>query len=155
MRARLLYNSSVKPTLTYRAEVWGEEGKNRAVGRAKLAQNKCLRTVNGAFKATSIRELEAEAYISPIDLAMKDQRAAHVRHVFQAPVGEFIRAQCLAIRKRAWRKRRGMKGPAPTRAPVIEEKVEWADERARKLGTGKKAVLSEWRAQWEGALRAR
>ena len=143
MRAQLLYNSSVKPTLTYRAEVWGEEGKNRAVGKAKLAQNKCLRTVNGAFKATSIRELKAEVYISLINLVMKEQRAAHVRCVFQALVGEFIRAQCLTIRKQAWRKRRGMKGPAPTRAPVIEEKVKWADKRVRKLDTGKKAVLSE------------
>lgn len=94
-----------------------------AVRKAKLAQNKCLRTVNGAFKATPIRELEAEVYVPPIDLVMKEQRAAHVQRVFQAPVGDFIRAQCLKIRKRAWRKRRRSKGAVPTRVPAIEEKV--------------------------------
>lgn len=82
LRAQLLYNSSVKLTLIYRAEVWREERKNITVKKVKLAQNKCLRTVNEAFKATSIRELKAEVYILLIDLMMKEQRAVHMQQMF-------------------------------------------------------------------------
>lgn len=46
-------------------------------------QNKCLRTVTGAFKATPIPVLEAERFIAPIDVHL-DQLQAKARYRLRA-----------------------------------------------------------------------
>ena len=61
----------VRPVLAYRAGIWHSPGTNSARGlAAKLqpTQNKCLRVVAGAYRATLVRALETKTYIPPLDL---------------------------------------------------------------------------------------
>jgi len=58
-KARQVYSAVVRPAMTYAAASWhnpeGTPGSNRTrVKVLEKIQNQCLRTVLGAFKATSI-----------------------------------------------------------------------------------------------------
>ena len=71
-RARLVYNTVVRPSLTYGSTVWAPlEGTLRPANRQWIGeplervQQRCLRTVTGAFKATSRQALEKEAAVPP------------------------------------------------------------------------------------------
>ena len=78
--ARQIYSAVVRPTLTYGAAIWhspsppvtGSSGRNhRTKGpAAKLTsiQNKCLRVVAGAYRATPVSVLESETYTPPLDI---------------------------------------------------------------------------------------
>lgn len=77
-RARLIYSSIVRPAITYGASAWHEPSKGKAIRaglQAQKAQNRALRTITGAFKATPIRALEIEAFVPLIDLYL-DERIA-------------------------------------------------------------------------------
>ena len=63
VRARLLYNSVVRPTITFRTEASVEPESNKhskVVQAVSKVQASGMRIVAGAFRATPIRELEAE-----------------------------------------------------------------------------------------------
>lgn len=64
-RARRVYNAIVKLVMIYAAAIWhNSEGTQEATKtpRKQLGtiQNKCLRQISEAYKAISVRELEAE-----------------------------------------------------------------------------------------------
>src|SRR5258708_6309474 len=81
LRARQVYSAVVRPAMAYGAAVWhtpaGPNGKVKGVA-AKLEriQNKCLRVVAGAYRATPIRSLEIETFTPPIDLHLDSRLAA-------------------------------------------------------------------------------
>ena len=63
----------VRPAMTYGASVWHSPKETEAKGlgpAAKLItlENKCLRSITGAYKATNIKALEAEAGVMPLDM---------------------------------------------------------------------------------------
>ena len=71
-RCRTVYSMVVRPMLTFAAPIWhhprGVEGFSRKPSE-KLAkiQNECLRKVTGAYRATPIPVLEAEASVAPLE----------------------------------------------------------------------------------------
>jgi hypothetical protein len=71
--ARKAYCTTVRPAITFGCNAWytpaGAKGYRKGIA-AKLQsiQGKCLRTVAGAYKATSTEALEIETYIPPLDL---------------------------------------------------------------------------------------
>ena len=82
VRARQIYTSIVRPMLTYGASSWHTptRGTNKApkgiAGKLSNIQNKCLRTVAGAFRATPTYSLEVETFVPPIDLYLNSRIAA-------------------------------------------------------------------------------
>jgi exonuclease III len=151
-RARLLYNSAIRPAVTYGAEAWfeAEVTKNSKVAQEiSKIQTSGLRVVTGAFRATPIREVEAEAFIPPIDIHCSELRARHIRRTYASPVGNFIKEQCRMISSRLRRQRQRLARTPPQVVPVIQEKLNWALTRERTLGSiSEKAVLQEWRQRW-------
>jgi hypothetical protein len=154
-KARLLYNSTVRPVITYGAAVWHDPERpgNGAVARAiSKVQNQGLRTVAGAYRATPIRELEKETLVPPIDIYCSELRALHLRRTYSSPVGDFIRAQCNTIRGRLQRRHRRRTQQRKEQAEPIciaQERLTWATQRESELGsTGKKAALTEWKRRW-------
>ena len=77
-RARYLYTAVVRPAITYAAPVWYEpEGvlghRKGLLKEVQQLQNKCVRVVAGAYRATNARVLENETRIMPIDIYMEAQ----------------------------------------------------------------------------------
>ena len=58
----------------------------------------------GAFRATPIRELEAETFTPPLDVYCSELRARHIRRTYSSPVGTFIKEQCRMISSRLRRR---------------------------------------------------
>ena len=158
VRARLLYNSVVRPTITYGTEAWFEPESNKhskVVQAVSKVQASGMRIVAGAFRATPIRELEAETFIPPLDIYCSELRARHIRRTYSSPVGTFIKEQCRMISSRL--RRRGPRRIVLQVVPVIQDKLDWALRRERTLGTdSKKAILQDWYEKWHsGQLRSR
>jgi hypothetical protein len=80
-------------------------GKGAVVQAIQKVQNKGLRAVAGAYRATPIRELEKEVLVPPIDIYCSELRARHIRRTYSSPAGEFIQEQCKMIRGRLRRRR--------------------------------------------------
>ena len=81
-RARLLYNSAVRPTITYGTEAWFEPEStkhSKVVQAISKVQAGGIRVVAGAFRATPVREFEAETYTPPLDVYCSELRARHIR----------------------------------------------------------------------------
>jgi exonuclease III len=150
VRARLLYNSVVRPIITYGTEAWFEPENtkhNKVVQAISKVQASGMRVVAGAFRATPVRELEAETFTPPLDVYCSELRARHIRRTYSSQVGSFIKEQCRMISSRL--RRRGPQRISPQVVPVIQEKLDWALIRERTLGTNsKKAILQEWHGIW-------
>ena len=75
-KARQIYTAVVRPAMTYAAPIWHRSerkkgsAKKKKTGTLAKIQKSCLRTVTGAYKATSTAELEAEVYVIPIDIQL-------------------------------------------------------------------------------------
>ena len=150
----------MRPALTYGAAIWHTPTKSQSnTGQgvaAKLGkiQNKCLRTVTGAYKATPTRTLEVEAYVPPMDLFLDSRIAAFQARLAGSKVEQFIDNTCRQIQARI-RNRRGRKA-AQTKS-VGERKREWIREREkqtqeRQPGQAipeKKRVLVAWKERWQ------
>jgi hypothetical protein len=99
----LLYNSAVRPTITYGAEVWFEPevAKHSKVAQAiSKVQASGMRVVAGAFRATPIRELETETFTPPLDIYCNELKARHIRRTYASQAGTFIQEQYRMISSR-------------------------------------------------------
>ena len=89
----MLYNSAIRPVITYRVAAWllSERPRKGPVARAiQKIQYKGLRVVAGAYRATPIRELEREVFIPPIDIYNSELYTRHIQRTYTSPVGVFI-----------------------------------------------------------------
>ena len=160
IRARQVYTAVVRPALTYGAAIWHTPTKNQSrtaqgvAAKLRTIQNKCLRTVTGAYRATPISTLEVEAYVPPIDLFLDSRLAAFQARQAGSKVEQFIENSCKQIQARI-RNRRGRK--AAQKRTVGEYKKNWADEREkriqerqpRQVRSEKERVLAAWKVRWQ------
>src|SRR6266576_454889 len=94
-------------------------------------QNKCLRIVTGAFKATPLPELHHEAGVQPLDITMDSQVLAYQLSHIDTPASKTIEKECRRIRNLHWRANR-TRDQKPT---THVSKREWAKkEMERNLG---------------------
>ena len=126
-RARTVYKAVVRPAMTYAAAIWHNPAGTRGATKTPekqlgVVQNKCLRQVTGAYKATNTRELEAEAGVYPIQISLD---LAVLRHQAFRGIHEVTRVGNKRIRA-ALRNKRGRRVTS-TVAPA-EEKEIWAKE---------------------------
>lgn len=162
LKARQVYQAVVRPAMAYGAPAWHQPTK---VGRkpkglaAKLQveQNKGLRVVLGAFKATSTRRLETEAYVPPIDLWLNGRIARYQARIDSSGIGKVIQNACIAVRNKLrsrLRVRRTRNGPAKTTPSVASR--EWAEKWIGKpIGQWdqreKPLVAQDWIERWTRA----
>ncbi len=149
-RSRLLYNSTIRPTITYGLAAWHEptqSKQSKVIQTAAKYQSASLRAVAGAFKATPLRELETETYTPPLDIYCNEMYARHIQCTYSSKAGKFIQEQCRVIfGKLQRRKRRRALDPI---VPVIQEKLDWVRQRAQELGNdSRKAIVQEWSVRW-------
>jgi hypothetical protein len=154
-RARQVYSAVVRPALAYGAGVWHTPGRDSARGlAAKLLpiQNKCLRVVAGAYKATPIRALETETYTPPLDLYLDGRLAAFRDRLANSRVGQSIQEACKVIQRRLRNKKGRRRGYRPI--PSLF-KDDWARTRSSDLGksTESKRVVEAWIRRWQASTK--
>ena len=133
-RARQVYSAVVRPALAYSAGVWHTPGTGLARGLAvKLQpiQNKCLRVVAGAYKATPVKALEIKTYTPPINLYLDGRLAAFRDRLANSQVGRSIQEACRVIQRRLQNKKGRRRGYRPIPSLASDE---WARTRSLDLG---------------------
>src|SRR3984893_4015457 len=112
LRARQVYSAVVRPALAYGAAVWHtptERPNGKAQGLAakmERIQNKCLRVVAGAYRATPIRSLEVETCTPPLDLYLDSRLATFQKRLENSEVSRVIENSCNWIQARIRNRRR-------------------------------------------------
>jgi hypothetical protein len=157
--ARQIYNAVVRPALTYGSAVWHlppsleqETPTGRAARgvAAKLTgvQNKCLRVVSGAYKATPVAALETETYTPPLDLYLDAKLAKFRLRHRQSGMEELVTRSCARIQAKL---RTRHSRPKPTEG---ERQSQWAEHWLKPEGraevTTEQALLHRWKRRWTG-----
>jgi hypothetical protein len=155
--ARQIYSAVVRPALAYGSAVWHAPPTSEPRARqksapkgvaAKLAgvQNKCLRVIAGAYKATPVAALEAETYTPPLDLYLDTKLAKFRQRHKQSGMEDLITKSCARIQTKL-RMRGGR--PKPTEG---ERKSQWAEHWLKPEGevevTAQQALLFRWKKRW-------
>ena len=118
-KARQIYAAVVRPVLAYGCPVWfslGDEraNRNKLIYPLQTVQNKCLRTITGAYKTTNVQVLEHEASVPPLDLHLEMLATNHVRRIENSAGDEAVEEIRKAVAQRAQGRFR-TKGNIPTR----------------------------------------
>ena len=82
-KARQVYTAVVRPAMTYGSSVWHtpselKDTSKSLINKMSIMQNKCLRVISGAYRATSVRVLKAETQIASMRIHL-DQLQAQAR----------------------------------------------------------------------------
>ena len=88
LKARLVYMAVLRSSLTYAAGVWAAPG--RKYPELEVFQNKCLRSIGGAFKATPGFLLESELYVPPISLYLTARYARLLSSLQNSPTATLL-----------------------------------------------------------------
>ena len=151
VRGRQIYSSIVRSLLSYGAPAWhspkGDKKKARKVlEKVQKTQNKCLRTVLGAFKATPIASLETEAFVPPIDLYLDERIAAFQRRLQASPSYDTIQKACKTIQRRL-----KIRGPRALKETPGVVRRQWCQlrDKGSEGRSEKEVTLQAWRQRWE------
>jgi hypothetical protein len=118
-------------------------------------QNKCLRIVTEAYRATLIYSLETETFTLPIDLYLDSRLATFQKQLENSEVGQVIGNVYNWIKARI-KSRRGYKSNRKTaineqRESWNREQEEWfrQDQPIYQRFTEKQKVLAAWKDRWQ------
>lgn len=105
-KARMLYSAIVRPSITYGSQIWAQEGQKgkipeRVVQPLRKIQNRCLRTITGAYKSTSQKALEHETATLPMEIYLKYRRVQHAGLSLNQPVRKIIEEACNKIEQKS------------------------------------------------------
>jgi hypothetical protein len=121
--ARQIYSMVIRPALTYGSAVWhppqsgllideGMRPSKSPAAKLRTIQNKCLRVIAGAYKATPIAVLETETFVPPLNLYLDAKLAQfRLRHK-ESGMEELVKNACASIRGKL-RSRRPQRGRRP------------------------------------------
>ena len=114
-------------------------------------QNKCLRTITGAYKTTNVHVLEHEASAAPVDLHLKMLTINHVQRTEDPAGDQVVEEARKSIDKRAQRRFRTQSNiptrhtdPFRTRAKSMRQQ-----SRPAGYGGGRIATKQELEEAWK------
>lgn len=150
VRSRQIYSSIIRPQLAYGAALWhtptlGNKAKG-VTAKLQTVQNKCLRTIAGAYRATPVVLLETETFTPPIDLYLDSRIAAFQQRLQNSPIYQQIQVACKWIVRR-------LKLRTKQKIPTAGQKRKlWVNQRNQRLGgpevAGKKMLEKAWGERW-------
>src|SRR5450755_1240857 len=158
-KARLVYTAVVRPALAYGTPIWfSPEGKEATkpslIRPLKVIQNRCLRTIAGAYKATPILLLESETGILPVRTHFSKLQAQYQLRKQNSPVVRLITSACERI-QRQLQGSRGRTRRHPTTPGV--QKLAWYQKLLRTNPQSRaatpqsqidKATHNQWTSNW-------
>jgi hypothetical protein len=153
-KARQIYAVVIRNVLAYGLTAWHSinEGFKKSSKLLTPTQNRCLRIMSGAYKATPARYLESEMVVSLFDLYL-DKWVADFEHCIEASgISQLFRAAgARAAEIVAGRRRQHRRG-----APELTSRDQRIQAIRRWMGTKKnteKVMLEAWRRRWREATR--
>jgi len=165
VRAREVYTKCIRSAIAYGAASFHvptqpEDKPKGITERLYKAQNRSLRIVAGAYKATPIRSLETETWVPPLDLYLNKRLAdfeARLATPLQGPsatgvpktTGSIILQACNKLARRfKVRRRRGRRAQYPQAPTEIEKATATVSTWAAQGNTTDQALELSWKARW-------
>ena len=89
--SRLVYTAILRSLLSYAVGIWFNPlRKSSNISSLVSFQNRCLRLIGGAFKATPSFLLESELFLLPLDLYFKFRTACFLSSIQNSPLKYFL-----------------------------------------------------------------
>ena len=101
-QARMVYSMVIRPAMTYGALAWHQPRGNRGLNQGPSGalapfQNQCLRVMTGAYRATPVSTLEAEAYVPPLNLYLDSMVARATQRLEDSGMAVKIEGACREV----------------------------------------------------------
>lgn len=137
--------------MSYAAEVWYDPddvrvGRNKLVYPLQVIQSKCLRTVTGAYKTTSVPVLEHEAGVVPLDLHLESLAINHALRSKDLAGNRVIDEACEKVEKQATERYRVWLKRPPRKTEILRERTQGISGRANRLA--RERAEGDWAARW-------
>jgi hypothetical protein len=156
LQARQVYTAVIQPQMSTTPPQ-----KSSAAGiTRKLAkqQNKCLRLIAGAYKATPLSTVEAEVFIPPLDLHLDSVITRAIKRMEESGMARQIENACMTIRRKLCCQRQNHHVPLtavahPKPSPASWTKT-WSASASPEIpadnphNSEKRELLRRWRARW-------
>src|SRR4051794_25315087 len=113
IRAREIYVKVIRAAIAYGAGVIHDPNRPKAAQCLQMCQNKGLRRVLGAYKATPIRNLELEAFCPPLDLYFNKRLTDFEARLKTSGMGAKIECTCRKIKAQLRNCRGRLRIPKP------------------------------------------
>ena len=160
LKARQLYTAIIRSAAAYASPIWyttsQKPGKrSRMANQLATHQNKALRIVTGAYKATRVRQLETEAFIPLVDIWLEAKTAYFHRRLERTGMTKLILSLSAPIRRQVLRRRRFRTSiqPVTTQTPFEKARADalkWfrAEDFESCNGRPKTRILRNWKTRW-------
>ena len=151
LTARLVYTAILRSVLSYAVGIWFNPlRKSSNISSLIIFQNKCLRLIGGAFKATPSFLLESELFLLPLDLYFKFRTACFLSSIQTSSLKDFLDSTFATISSYASSLRKPLK-----KSSTISSnwKFTWLSQITTNQASSKKELqilfTKEWENQWE------
>ena len=151
LTARLVYTAILRSVLSYAVGIWFNPlRKSSNISSLIICQNKCLRLIGGAFKATPSFLLESELFLLPLDLYFKFRTACFLSSIQTSSLKDFLDSTFSTISSYTSSLRKPLK-KFSTISP--NWKFTWLSQITTNQASSKKELqilfTKEWENQWE------
>ena len=149
--SRLVYTAILRSLLSYTVGIWFNPlRKSSNISSLVSFQNRCLRLIGGALKATPSFLLESELFLLPLDLYFKFRTACFLSSIQNSPLKYFLDSIFSTISSYASLLKKPLK-ESSTISP--KWKFTWLSQITTNQASSKKELqklfTKEWEDQWE------
>ena len=147
----LVYTAILRSLLSYAVGIWFNPlRKSSNISSLVSFQNRCLRLIGGAFKATPSFLLESELFLLPLDLYFKFRTTCFLSSIQNSPLKYFLDSIFSTISSYASLLKKPLK-ESSTISP--KWKFTWLSQITTNQASSKKELqklfTKEWEDQWE------
>ena len=149
--SRLVYTAILRSLLSYAVGIWFNPlRKSSNISSLVSFQNRCLRLIGGAFKATPSFLLESELFLLPLDLYFKFRTACFLSSIQNSPLKYFLDSIFSTISRYASL----LKIPLKESSTISPKwKFTWLSQITTNQASSKKELqklfTKEWEDQWK------
>jgi hypothetical protein len=144
VRAREIYTKVIRSAIAYGAGVIHDPKLPRVAKGLATSQNKGLRRVLGAYKATPVPHLELESFCPPLDLYFNKRLADFEMRIQDSGMKEKIQQACTIIARKLRNRRGRPRQPSP-----VPDHGKWAQAWIQEKGGPKQssmvAMIEDWK----------
>ena len=145
--SRLVYTAILRSLLSYAVGIWFNPlRKSSNISSLVSFQNRCLRLIGGAFKATPSFLLESELFLLPLDLYFKFRTACFLSSIQNSPLKYFLDSIFSTISSYASLLKKPLK-ESSTISP--KWKFTWLSQITTNQASSKKELQKLFTKEWE------